>query len=889
MKVPGHVAISEFRIFRILVTTPLLACIMPPLRQIIRARKRSLYNPTLMMAVFAVALISSIFTGSALGQDFKRPDESVPLRMDWSDQHVVYTVEMTGEQVEKVQGDPRFFVAARLHGKELADESARNGYPISGMRPHWKSGDEENRERKCRDEENRLDWESGLEERTKAISDCRTRRISKTQPGLKTDWSVSLGPTAGVPAGQSPAKFSFDVNGAPSCTADYVVFPVNVAPGSNRANVTGTFATGTGYSSGTAVTFTVTPTVGTAFTLTLTPSATVNTGLNFRVFATGSTANATTSATNLAAAINRNLSSNALDRLVAIPSTNTVNVRALTPGTRVVLTETENLNNLTFGTVAAGVDATQANIVGFNNLYSGSGTPFCTGKTFPTFTFSYASGVGAVSTSPVISLDGTKIAYVENASVSGLILHVLTIASGSTEYGSCTNTGTGTTGPNCANAPVIPGSTAGSTATDFMVPLSVPTIGISITDTRSSPFVNYTTDTLYVGDDNGNLYSVTGVFQGTPTLGGGNFPIAVSPGNLLTSPVVDVGNTGDIFIGDSASNVFDYTPAGVILGTQSIGTSTGGGIWEGAVVDSTNSKVYFATTCNTSVSDSWMVQYPFSTAGFGTAIGQRIDTQGEGCDVGALPQYNISPDSLYYTAGISSSSAASNGHIVVCYQGTGSIRLAQWGFASGAIQTTRQFDSNSFLTTGGLVCSPSTEFYGSNVAYTPTALTQSGRTVTVTTATNLFDTGQVVTMAGVKAGSGGCTATAIAAINGEQTVTVLSATQFTFTSAVTATIASGSCTLTGSSATGPTQDYVFFGTSQPSVFTFTLPMTSNTQTQLVKNTTSVTGGTSGIIVDNDSTSGQASSIYFGTQATSTSQCGTTAAYCAVKLTQTGLQ
>ena len=93
-----------------------------------------------------------LFIGPALGQDFKRPDGSVPLPMDWSDQHVIYTVEMTGEQAEKAQSDPRFFVAARLHGKELADESARNGYPISRMRPDWESG-AENRERKCRDEE----------------------------------------------------------------------------------------------------------------------------------------------------------------------------------------------------------------------------------------------------------------------------------------------------------------------------------------------------------------------------------------------------------------------------------------------------------------------------------------------------------------------------------------------------------------------------------------------------------------------------------------------------------------------------------------------------------------------------------------------------------------
>ena len=209
--------------------------------------------------------------------------------------------------------------------------------------------------------------------------------------------------------------------------------------------------------------------------------------------------------------------------------------------------------------------------------------------------------------------------------------------------------------------------------------------------------------------------------------------------------------------------------------------------------------------------------------------------------------------------------------------------------SGGALNPTQQYNDNSFLLTSYPV-SPTTEFYGSAVAYTPTALMQTGTTVTVTTtATNLFVTGQVVTIAGVAAETGGCTAAAVAAINGEQTVAVVSTTQFTFTSAVSTTIASGACTLTGSSATGPTQDYVFFGTAQPSTWTFTVPMTSSTQAYLATNTSSETGGTSGIIVDNDSNDGQASSIYFGTQATSTSQCGTTAAYCAVKLTQSALQ
>ncbi len=466
--------------------------------------------------------------------------------------------------------------------------------------------------------------------------------------------------------------------------------------------------------------------------------------------------------------------------------------------------------------VTAGTNGTQANIVGFNNLYSGtpSSSSFCS-LTYPTFTFSYASGVGPVTTSPVISLDGTEIAYIENDPNIGAILHVLTIGT-RTEHGSCTNSGTAL--PTCATGtgPMIPGSTSGSNATDFMVPLlaafataTSPT-ATAIPDTRSSPFVNYASDTLFVGDNTGHLYSVTPVFLGTPMLAGGNFPVTVSSGNILNSPVVDVSGTGDIFLGDSLSNTYEYNPAGVIQGASvSIGNGTNGGIWDGAIVDSTNQKVYFTTNCSASGSsgNSALAQIPFTTTGLGVVV-TSVSTQGSGCMSGAAPQYGATPDNLYYTQGIN------NGHIVVCYQGTSSIRLAQWGFASGALQPTRQFDTN-FLLGVGRSCSPTTEFYGSDVAYTPTALTQSGTTVTVTTAADLFSSGQVVTIAGVAAGTG-CTAAAVAAINGEQTVMVLSATQFTFTSAVSATISSG-CNLASASATGPTQDYVFFGSSPPSV------------------------------------------------------------------------
>ena len=101
--------------------------------------------------------------------------------------------------------------------------------------------------------------------------------------------------------------------------------------------------------------------------------------------------------------------------------------------------------------------------------------------------------------------------------------------------------------------------------------------------------------------------------------------------------------------------------------------------------------------------------------------------------------------------------------------------------------------------------------------------------------------------------------------------------------------------MTGATATGG-PDYLFVGVNQnPSaVYTLLLPnsllvASGVAPTTVAMNTTDVAGGTSGIIVDYDSTAGQASSLYFGTLATSTTICGTTSAHCAVKLTQSGLQ
>src|SRR5437867_11255763 len=74
--------------------------------------------------------------------------------------------------------------------------------------------------------------------------------------------------------------------------------------------------------------------------------------------------------------------------------------------------------------------------------------------------------------------------------------------------------------------------------------------GCSTGDSHSSPFVDYLNDTLYVGDNNGYLFKIGGVFNGTPAKrtsasspawgdSSGALLVASSSGKFLTSPVLD--------------------------------------------------------------------------------------------------------------------------------------------------------------------------------------------------------------------------------------------------------------------------------------------------------------------------------------------------------------
>ena len=211
------------------------------------------------------------------------------------------------------------------------------------------------------------------------------------------------------------------------------------------------------------------------------------------------------------------------------------------------------------------------------------------------------------------------------------------------------------------------------------------------------------------------------------------------------------------------------------------------------------------------------------------------------------------------------------------------------------MQTTPPNNDKPQMGTNPSPMSPLTEFFNTET-FNITAVTASTTVVTVT-ANNTLAANDLVTLAGVIANApNNCTPTDIAAINGGmQTVVSATPTNFAFDTTIPTATTGPGCTVTGATATwGP--DYLFVGVNEnPSaVYSLLLPSSllvaqGDPPNNPVTNTTDAVGGTSGIVVDNDSTAGQASSIYFGTLATSTTVCGSSAVFCAVKLTQSGLQ
>ena len=417
-----------------------------------------------------------------------------------------------------------------------------------------------------------------------------------------------------------------------------------------------------------------------------------------------------------------------------------------------------------FGLNVAGVTGGQANFVGLNNLYSGPGG-LC-GSGSPTVLFAYnttTTAGGAVITSPVLSLDGTKIAFVESAT-GAAVFHVLTWSSGP---------GNGTSPTNSADPGV--GNSASMTSLTYA----------SITNTRSSPWVDYNADVAYVGADDGNLYKITGVFNGTPTLAGAPWPITVSANRRLTAPVLDQ-VTRNIFLGDSRGILFSVnvdTPGSRASLDVGLPGALRAGILDGPLVDSDNGTV-FAVSSNDGVG-AVVVQADASSL----AELQR-GRIGAGSTTGtALNIYDGAFNNNYFND-------PNTGALFLC--GTGPADTTPWRYFfrfTGRIMDASPSSSVQLLPSTIARCSPISEFFNQNIG---------------ANGTDFFFWGLTTECTGP--GTPGC---------------VMSRNNFD-----------------------------------------------------VVTTANEAGGTSAIIIDNNSTAGQASSIYFTDQGDPKG---------AVKLTQNGLQ
>ncbi len=156
------------------------------------------------------------------------------------------------------------------------------------------------------------------------------------------------------------------------------------------------------------------------------------------------------------------------------------------------------------------------------------------------WSYNVSIGGGIVATSPALSLDGTKIAFVETGG-GAAHFHVLAWNGGTATVA---GDGVDTTNSQLVTSPksitsgfAMLAPTAGSgSASDLIL-----TLGPSpLSDTFSSPFVVYDSDMAYVGNDSGTLFRIQDVFCTTQACITGGSP---APSLDLTWPATGVSLT----------------------------------------------------------------------------------------------------------------------------------------------------------------------------------------------------------------------------------------------------------------------------------------------------------------------------------------------------------
>jgi hypothetical protein len=485
---------------------------------------------------------------------------------DWSNHHIIYTRNGSAEDMLKLRDDPRFLNDIVLH--YMREHRNQTGQLVIGDAPQ--------------------------QSQPSASLDLVPYRPITTSGSKrrKVDWAVSLGPTAGMAVGETPAVYVYNY-ASPSCS-DFVVYTINAAA------------------------------------------------------ATGN------------------------------------------PG--------------------------QANLVGLTNLYTnGAGTGFCPG-TGPTFLFSYAIGSGGSPLSPVLSLDGSKVAWIENRTATSSYLHITNwnanqgtsatwpvAVSGTFSNGGCTPVGSSCDDAIAYTASAYPGCPTAYTAGNG----------------HSELYVDYPTNTGFISANNGLLYHIKNIFSATtaPSI---DFCVPVNSGfeatpkPAMSGPIYDE-KLNEVFITDS-EKIYAYTvnettiPNFSLAASYTYGNSASNYNYPtgpGPLLDWFNGFIYVFSTYDANSKTS-VTQLPTSLAsGVPVELGPVSTNANQLLFYGAFDNnyYNNGPAnaaSTLYSCGTDSTTTTAQDLFAISFNAT-----------TGVVNATPTMSSNTNVNPGGNagLCSPITEFY----------------------------------------------------------------------------------------------------------------------------------------------------------------------------------
>jgi len=335
-------------------------------------------------------------------------------------------------------------------------------------------------------------------------------------------------------------------------------------------------------------------------------------------------------------------------------------------------------------------------IYALNQLYTGT----CSGGPSTLWAYSVQSHTGGVAvTSPILSLDGTQVAWVEGKGGTAT-LHILKPYAGA---GTLSAPATPTTVAASFFRSCTPNSSNQGCLTSIDFNGGADDTGGAGAITPSSPYYDYAYDALFVGDDAGALHLFMGVFDGAPaevTGGSTGWPFTVDPGTALTGPIYDEGSS-HVFVGDSAGRLSYVSVAPVTF------NATAGGSW--------------TMTGATSITDPPIVDgttgmvFVFARTSSGAAVGEAntsLGTQTGPVNVGTsntVPFHSGTFDNAYYSS--DTGAGTGTGNLYVCGNdgGTNRPELYQIAVTSGTIgAATAEFTA---ATVAGTECSPVSEFY----------------------------------------------------------------------------------------------------------------------------------------------------------------------------------